>query len=362
MRIGLVAIIGVAAMAMIGMAIAADEGKVEQPPGMTLEESVGRLGRLKPGAESDQVIADLARQGEKALVEIEQQLVERDVDYGWRHNAVRVLRALNTEESRTLLRRMALGELSGGNPNLAAWAAQALLACDSHEAWALLASASPRTLATTLKALDGQQVDEKYMPLLKKYLHNKDLSVCRSAADVMANDPTGKFADETVDAIADALTSIARQRDVNAPYPRAGGYTVGEMYYLPFIGALERVRIDNEALWRLTKRVQGRAKDAVLLALARRGDRSAREEVVQLVHDSQAGAFRIWATRTLGKIGGSGDLAMLRTLAATDPLVREGDLPAPHPLGSRGPTYPVRIAAKSAIRAIEKRERERSER
>jgi HEAT repeat protein len=334
------------------------------PSDTTLEDSVDRLGRLKPGAETDQAVGDLARQGDKAVAEIGKQLEERDVDYGWRHNAVRVLKAVNTEKSRALLRRMALGELSGGNPNLAAWAAQALIACDRREAWALLNSTSPEALTTALNAIDGQTVDKEYISLLKKQLGNKNPLVSWRAAEVMAAGASGKLADEAVEAIGQALTAVASLPHVDEPDPKGYRFgtvsTLGEQYYFRYTNALERAHVDNRTLHNLAERLHGRARNTVVLALVRRGDKSVHNEVVMLAQDLQAGLFRAWAARGLGEIGIQDDLPLLRTLAENDPLIRNGPLAPPHPIDSLGPTYPVREAAKGAIHSIEKRERERT--
>ena len=71
--------------------------------------AVGQLGRVKPGAESDKAVAALAKLGDDAVAEIERQSEERNTDFGWRHTAVRVLKAVNSEQSRDLLWRLSAG-------------------------------------------------------------------------------------------------------------------------------------------------------------------------------------------------------------------------------------------------------------
>ena len=61
----------------------------------------------------------------------------------------------------------------------------------------------------------------------------------------------------------------------------------------------------------------------------------------------------VWAATALGQIGTQADLPLLRSLAESDPMVRKGPLPPPQPTDRLGPTYPVRQAAKAAIRTIE---------
>jgi len=322
-----------------------------------LEASVDQIGRLRPGAETDQAVAALSRLGDAAVTEIGQQLAERDPDFGWRHAAVRVLQGVNSEKSRATLRRMALGEVGQRDPGLEDWAARALIACDRSEAWTLLASTTPQVLISALNSVVGQPVDEKHMPLLRKCLaHEADLVRWR-AADVLADDPTGKRTDETLQAVAAALAAIPRLPNVNAPHRQfpPSGWTLGEACYRRYVNILARVKVDNEALRALAKRVEGRARDAVLLALAQRGDKSVHDDLVKLAQDPKADLFRAWAARALGDFGMPEDLPLLRTLAKTDPLVREGALRPPHPDDSTGPTYPVRQAAENAIRTLERK-------
>jgi HEAT repeat protein len=323
-----------------------------------LEASVGQLGRLKPGAETNQAVAALVRQGEAAVAEIGLQLAEHDADYGWRHTAVRVLQGVNSEQSRAILRRMALGEAGERDPGLEDWAARALIACDRREAWALLASATPEVLTSALNAVVGQPVDEKHMPLLRKCLaHQEDLVRWR-AADVLADDPTGKRSDETLQVVAEALAAIPRLPNVNAPYRQfpPTGWTVGEACYHRYVYILVRVKADDEALRALAKRMEGRGRDAVLLALAQRGDKTVHDDLVKLAQDSKADLFRAWAVTALRKIGTSEDLPLLRTLAKTDPLVREG--PSGPGDDNTRPTHPVRQAAEDTIRTLEKKSKE----
>ena len=116
---------------------------------------------------------------------------------------------------------------------------------------------------------------------------------------------------------------------------------------------LVSVRAEDTVIHYLTATLQGRAKDAAILALAQRGDVSVRDEVIRLAEDAEAGLFRAWAARALGEIGTLDDLLFLHTLADSDTLIRRGPQPSPRRLP--GPTYPVREAARDAIRMIEAR-------
>lgn len=323
------------------------------------EDLVARLRRARAGTEEDAAITALAGLGDAAVAEIERQFVKGRLDFGGRHRAVRVLKAIDSESARHLLRRLALGELSGDNPNLERWSADALIACDRNEAWTLLSSATPFVLASALNALEGEPVDGKQIEPLKNCLNNKDRMVSWRAAAVLGSEPTGKIADLALAAIGQALAAVADLPDAEVldrtdnPYGTA--QTLGEEYYRRYLNSLASVRTDHRALHKLARQQTGRARDAVLLALARRGDESTHDDIVKLAHDPAAGMFRTWAADALREIGTAEDLLALRKLAQTDPLEREGLLGPPNPLQIRGPTHPVRDAATAAMAVIERR-------
>src|SRR5262249_32576044 len=152
------------------------------------------LSRARVGIETDVAITALASHGDAAVAEIERQLVKGRLNFGGRHRAVRVLKAIDSELARHLLRRMSLGELTGGNLDLERWAADALIACDRTEAWKLLSSATPFVLASALNALEGESVDVEQIQTLKICLSNKDRLVSWRAAAVLGSEPTGKIA------------------------------------------------------------------------------------------------------------------------------------------------------------------------
>jgi HEAT repeat protein len=227
---------------------------------------------------------------------------------------------------------MALGEFGKENE---AWAARNLIACDPSEASKLLASTNPEALVDAINAMEGQPIDDKLMILLKKCLEYKndqalqvhhEQQVRRRAALIMAAGTSGKLANEAVEAIGEALTAVADIPGVDGPPPfghHGTESTWGEFYHQDYIGALAIAHVEDRAIHDFAKRLQGRAKDAAILALARRGNKSVRKEIVRLAQDAQAGLFRAWAATALGEIGTQDDLPFLRTLADNDPLTRK---------------------------------------
>jgi HEAT repeat protein len=331
----------------------------DDPPA-DLEVAVGRLGRTKTKEQTDGAVAAMAQHGDDAVQEIERQSDGRNSHFGWRHTAVRVLKAVNSEKSRALLRRLAIGDLSKGRLNTEqAWAADALVACDRREAWTLLSSSEPFVLTSALSAVEGEPLNQDQMDSLKTCLQHEDKLVSWRAAAVMAGDATGKFAVEAVDAIGQALSAvsdIAGFDEIDLHANRLGtDQTVGEEYYRSYELALAKVKVDDKVLHELASRQKGRARNAVVLALAQRGDKSVRPQILKIAQDPDAEMFRTWAVHALRDLGTMDDIPLLRNLASTDPLEREGLLGPPNRLHTRGTTFPVREAAKAAIRVLEKK-------
>ena len=194
------------------------------------------------------------------------------------------------------------------------------------------------------------------MALLKKCLEHENGHVRRLAAWILASGTSGGLAKEAVESIGKALNAVADIPGVDglSQFGHGTESTWGEFYYADYIHTLAVAKIDDSTIRDLTKQLQGRAKDAAFLVLARRIDKSVHEELIRLAQDTEAGLFRAWAAWFLGEIGTQDDLPFLRTLAENDPLLRTGGIPGDP--GETGPMYPVRRAAEDAIRMIEARE------
>ena len=328
-----------------------------QSPAASTSAAVEQLRRVKSGADVDKAVAALVQQGDAAVIELERRLLKAPDDFGLQHRAVRVLKGVNSEQSRVLLRRMALGEVKTANFNIEGWAGRNLIACDRSEAWRLLAATTHDVLADALNAVDGKPIDKKHMPNLRASLFHENEFVRWRAIEVMAAEPSGKYGSEVLKAARKALLSIPGQPNVDQLYRSSlqTGLTVGEASYFRYLRVLTRVQVKDDALHALAEQIKGRGRDVVLLALAGRQVTPAHGELMRMIHDSKAGMFRVWAVTALGQTGSRNDLAMLRSLATSDTLVREGRLSPPHPIDSLGPTYPVRLAAQRAIRMIERR-------
>jgi hypothetical protein len=313
------------------------------------------LNQVRAGSEADEAVAALVRNGDAATTEIVRQLTGGLLDKSGQFQSVRALQAINSPQARETLRRMALGEAGKGGGDIEGRAAQALLKNDPKQARALMAATAPQVLLPLLNSLDGKRLDAALVKQLKVCLTNKDGPVRWRAAAVLANGTGGALAVEAVEAIGDALTAAAEPPRASTLYPRGGGNTYLEMSALRYINALKAAHVEGRQMTELATRLQGRARDGVVIAQALRGDQTVRPEVVKLAQDAEAGMFRTWAVTALGPVGTPEDLPMLQELAKTDPLSREDQPPPPSLPGSWRKVFPVREAAKTTIDRIQKR-------
>jgi hypothetical protein len=161
------------------------------------------------------------------------------------HNFVRVLEAVNTEKSRLLLRRMAMGEIEMmENSILNAWAVRALIACDENEARTLLSSSNSNVLVNAINGLRGQLFDEKLMRSLEQCLKNEDTDVQQRVIDIMASEaPSGELANRALEHIRTALAAVADIPNLDEPSKSSHevtfAMTVGEENYRPFNGSVD---------------------------------------------------------------------------------------------------------------------------
>ena len=127
----------------------------------------------------------------------------------------------------------------------------------------------------------------------------------------------------------------------------------GETTYSHYINALVKIKDANNYLVEQTQGTSGRTRYCILIARANRGDASVKKEIINIFGDKDAGMFRAWAAGCLGKIGTQDDIPLLEIIAESDLLERD-----PHYSMDTGPILPVRMAAKEAIRDIEKKYQE----
>jgi len=280
-----------------------------------------------------------------------------------RHRAVQVLQRLGTAKARGALLDVALGRTADKLPSSHGWAARAYLTVIPNKADAreLLASNDSGVLNAALLALRGQPVDEELMERLRQIARRKEgwkdgwNAPAFAAADVASADPRPVLLEERVALLVDLLSDVAGMPGKDKPIRHGHMNRVEAAYFSLLIDLTDMPAEAGPLLKQASAKRRGVQREVLIIARARRGDATAREGIGAILADKKAGLRRAWAARALGVIGSAKDLPLLKRLAETDPLARErgGDVGPP---GFRqAKFYPVREAAKDAIRAVEQK-------
>ena len=310
----------------------------------------------------DAAAAALKPLADEAVDEIMRAFNRSSQTFAYRHRAVQILQRLNTKKARATLADIALGRSAEELPSMKQWASAAYLRTtrDRTDVCKLLASDDAGVLGNVLRAIKGIEVDAallKRLLELTAYKGDKEPmsreSVRCLAAAVMAADPGGKFPTQKVAAIVattEEVASLSQASKIHWP----GSDTYAESSYHHYIQCLSEMRGADEALRGATATAKGPARDILVIARAQRGDAAARTDLLRILDDKQAGMWRAWAVRGLAAIGVPDDLPMLKKLAASDPLERDqgGCCAVP---GRKNTHFPVREAAREAIRLMESR-------
>jgi hypothetical protein len=310
----------------------------------------------------DESAASVRAHADEAVRAIMKQY-ETTSDFSFRHQAVRVLQRLGTAKARAALLDIALARTADRLSSLHAWAANAYLRAilDKADARELLASNEAQVLNSALLAIKGLPVDEPLVDRIRQITQRKEeggpawMAIRFAAADVLSSDPRAVLLKERVDLVLAMLADVAKMPEPDKVY-WPGYLTYSESAYHHMLYDLRQMPAEAGPLLRdACGKGRGVERDVVVMARALRGDAAVRNDVRAILADGQAGLRRAWAANALEAIGSAEDLPLLRKLAETDPFQRDrGGCVGPPPGIREAKFYPVREAAKQAIRAIER--------
>jgi hypothetical protein len=319
-----------------------------------IEASLARLSSVG-GGEEERAIAELAAQGQAAVEAIARRFEGGEWSNVRLHRSISVLHAIDTPESRDVLRRIAMDASADLNPNTQAWAAGRLVDRDVEAAWELLTSETPDVISAALAALRERPYDRDQLALLVEVSRHENWNLRFRAADLVVEGSEGPSAQEALAVVGRLLAEIKDHPEGDVVIPSRFGsipHTTAENYYQWSARQMFRLKVDDEALRMIVPRHEGPARDAIHFALAHRGDASVRERMIELLADPASHMNRIEAAGALGRIGTEADLVLLRRVAESDPY----DLGAPARRGSdQPPQFPVRQAASGALVDLQRR-------
>jgi serine/threonine protein kinase/Flp pilus assembly protein TadD len=311
----------------------------------------------------DQAATNLKPVADDAVDEIMRAFNRDNQAFAYRHRAVQLLQRLNTTKARASLLDISLGRSAEGLTSMKEWASAAYIriAPDPTAIRKLLASDDSSVLGNALRALKGVAVDEELLrrlielAIFKAEEPNSQSLTRILAADVMAADPSGRFAERKIAAIVAAIGQVAKMPDADKVQKLSLG-TNSEVSYWRYLRALVEMRGAEEALRKASGRSEPLVRDLLAIARAQRGDTAALGDMRRIVEDRQAGLRRAWAAEGLAVVGGPDDLPLLKKLVQSDPLERER-MTDVGPPDRKNTYFPVRDAARDAIRQIESRQK-----
>ena len=303
--------------------------------------------------EANEAIKKIASIGDKVIEPIMYEY-NRDATMSFRYEIISILGQRKSVQARDILLDIALGKIRVDNNAQKRMASQNFISSleDKSEAKKLLVSQDTDVLNYALVGLKGQPVDRNMLVRFSEILgaEKNDLGkliLCWNIASIFAEDPNTTYAAQKVSLIIDAIEKPTKISDSEVKYSHTY-YTYSESTYSSYIDALSKIKGADSFLKESTARTSGLTRYCILIARANRGDASVKNELIKILSDKDAEAFRVWAARCFEIIGTQDDIPFLKVIADSDPLARDfhGSYPAP-------PAFLVRMAANNAIKKIQ---------
>ena len=302
----------------------------------------------------DEGIKELVALGDEGVPLIMSEFNRQGQTFAFQHRAIGALKAIRSPAARQALLDVATGGAAAKHRSIRRRAAGAFVATldDRSEARRLLVSDDSGVQKVGLLAIAGQALDARLVGRLDDLLDSENDFVRWSAAKVMGQDPRAGFASEKVRALVDAVAAASKSPRANERLPRSS-YTRAERDHYCYIRALSAMRGALPEMQRISRTAKGVSHDVMIIARGLQGDTSARPDTLTILHSPKGGMTRVSVVKAMGRVGGKADIALLKQIAETDPLVRER-------YRDVGPIsvenfYPVREAASRAISDIEAR-------
>ena len=304
------------------------------------------------GPELEQAVQGLARLGDDGVALVMAEYDRPSRSAAFRHRAIQVLGAAGTDQAQGVLLDIAFGKRDPDGQG-SEWAAATYLRTLSDQSGArpLLESSDPGIRNIALLALKGVALDRGLLDQVHDAALSENPSVRAAAADVLKHAPGTQHSEEKLTTLLEAIRGVDDLPYAHKPLSRSC-LSQGEDLYRRYIGAIAGADLAAGVLAGVTTSTESVTHTCVVIARGMRGDPDVRTSLLRLAGDPEAGMFRAFAVRALGYVGTGEDLAFLREVAESDPLVRKDASCASRGQGER---FLVREAAEAAITMIDAR-------
>jgi hypothetical protein len=265
-----------------------------------------------------------------------------------RSSIIGALRYVGTDSAAAALRRLASEEACG---SLAGEAAQAFFAVAPGSVGAaqrMLRSPHDYVRSVALRSLAGTPLTPRLIRSLRPLSQRDDLGTHMGLLQACRSDPSPRTAAARLDFLLGDGSRLWLNMDRRDP---SDGYRNGNLYW-PYIAALSEIAAGPALLRSRLKGAAGGRRTMLLTALARTGEADVHDELVGEIRRAASGFVRCEGILALvaGKIATPQDAAWLQQLLVSDPFV--GDPGCEQPTT---PRYPVRDAARAALRRLGER-------
>jgi len=281
--------------------------------------------------------------------------------YSRRHDAIKQLREMRSEESQQALLSIASGAYED---KLTEWAARSYVCNleDKNDAKQLLQASNWKVRHVGWLALPlGMPMDKQLLEKMKEDTQSEHLHLRRGAARMASQAAVGPLSNELVLALVKSLETIEKTpsvwRSISVLHDKTtdGGYAYGCL-----TGDLMRIKgVELAWLKTLTPKKSGNPRDCVLIARAAHGDSTVKSELKRVISESSIYELRYKALGTFRTIGDANDIPYLKTLKESDSFTMTPHAQLVAWLKFKGlPTdkyYPIRMAASDTLGALRRR-------
>lgn len=222
------------------------------------------------------------------------------------------------------------------------------LSADSTEIALLVESTEPEVRDVAAQSLTGKSLTAPAVAALGRLIEGRSAVTHNLVAIAFGSDPSAETAPTKVDLLLRAARGISELE--GGEVDLEVGFTRREIVFGSRVAALARMPgAEGALLERRTKTTGEPAKTMLALALARRGRREARDDVLAIIRSEKDGYVRMLAVESLAAVATPEDVPSLEELAKNDPFEREA---RHHRPAER--LFPVREAARRVIAELRK--------
>ncbi len=257
------------------------------------------------------------------------------------------LKEIGSDQAKKVLLELAFYHVPDAG-NLGMRAAQTYVAIenDGSKIAQLLESPEDGVSDIASEALVGKTLNLEITKALGKQLNSKTIFAHRYVPAAFAKDSSVFLADEKIGFL---LNSFSNLKNMENSDRQAYGsvWTESETAFNNYIQAISKIQGGEQVLRSRIARADSLQREAIIIALALRRLPDVHNDLIKIIESTKDAVKRALAITGIGIIGEKTDISILQKLADTDTFMRKDQY--------YNDSYPIRDAARQAIKEIEQR-------